>query len=403
MKSAGSSHSNAVMNSWSSIPNEYVVWLWIVGELRAPTRCARPSRAGAPRAAGRTTAAASRTGRRRGTARCAARRVPWRRARVLRGLRRREVRVRRLEPARERRPVQRRAELAEVLVALGDLPEEEVGLGPDAGRRVGAQRVQRSAQSSTTSAKASLPAARSSTGAAARPDRPGRTCTRRTGPHRSPRSAASGARPSRPEWYAWASAGDAARCADDEDAVLHSGERRRVHRRRGRLHSDWLFEVPRNGGSGAEGFGAFFAGVGAMAMGATTYEWVFSHERLDEHPEKWREWYGAIPTWVFTHRRYPARRGRGIPVRGGRRRARARRDGRRGGRPQRVARRRRRARRRLRRSRAPRRDPPRRPSRCSSARGRRCFPGALTSRRIRLESARADGRRVERVYSVGAP
>ena len=31
MKSAGSSHSNAVMNSWSSIPNEYVVWLWIVG------------------------------------------------------------------------------------------------------------------------------------------------------------------------------------------------------------------------------------------------------------------------------------------------------------------------------------------------------------------------------------
>ena len=30
MKSAGSSHSNTVMNSWSSIPNEYVVWLWIV-------------------------------------------------------------------------------------------------------------------------------------------------------------------------------------------------------------------------------------------------------------------------------------------------------------------------------------------------------------------------------------
>ena len=41
---------------------------------------------------------------------------------------------------------------------------------------------------------------------------------------------------------------------------------------------DWLFEVPRNGGSGAEGFGAFFAGVGAMAMGATTYEWVLGHE-----------------------------------------------------------------------------------------------------------------------------
>src|SRR5436305_5474538 len=37
MKSAGSSHSNAVMNSWSSIPNEYVVWLWIV-ENSCPTR-----------------------------------------------------------------------------------------------------------------------------------------------------------------------------------------------------------------------------------------------------------------------------------------------------------------------------------------------------------------------------
>jgi dihydrofolate reductase len=65
---------------------------------------------------------------------------------------------------------------------------------------------------------------------------------------------------------------------------------------------DWLFEVPRNGGSGGEGFGPFFAGVGAMAMGATTYEWVFAHERLDERPEKWAEWYGDTPTWVFTHR-----------------------------------------------------------------------------------------------------
>ena len=68
---------------------------------------------------------------------------------------------------------------------------------------------------------------------------------------------------------------------------------------------EWLFEVPRNGGSGAGGFAAFFAGVGAMAMGATTYEWVFAHERLDEHPGKWREWYGSTPTWVFTHRELP--------------------------------------------------------------------------------------------------
>src|SRR6188472_1094100 len=37
MKSDGSSHSKAVMNSWSSIPNEYVVWLWIDGN-SAPMR-----------------------------------------------------------------------------------------------------------------------------------------------------------------------------------------------------------------------------------------------------------------------------------------------------------------------------------------------------------------------------
>ena len=38
MKSAGSSHSNAVMNSWSSMPNEYVVWFLIAGELLAADR-----------------------------------------------------------------------------------------------------------------------------------------------------------------------------------------------------------------------------------------------------------------------------------------------------------------------------------------------------------------------------
>jgi dihydrofolate reductase len=68
---------------------------------------------------------------------------------------------------------------------------------------------------------------------------------------------------------------------------------------------DWLFEVPRDGGSGAEGFGSFFAGVGAMVMGATTYEWVYAHERLHERPDRWREWYGSTPAWVFTHRRLP--------------------------------------------------------------------------------------------------
>lgn len=68
---------------------------------------------------------------------------------------------------------------------------------------------------------------------------------------------------------------------------------------------DWLFEVPRNGGSGYDSFTEFFEEVGAMAMGATTYEWVVDHEKLLEHPEQWAKWYGTTPCWVFTHRELP--------------------------------------------------------------------------------------------------
>jgi dihydrofolate reductase len=68
---------------------------------------------------------------------------------------------------------------------------------------------------------------------------------------------------------------------------------------------DWLFEVPADGGSGYEAFRAFFTDVGAMAMGATTYEWVLDHEQLLEQPEKWATWYGETPCWVFTHRTLP--------------------------------------------------------------------------------------------------
>ena len=63
------------------------------------------------------------------------------RRRVLGRLRRREVGVGSLEPACERRPVQGGAQLAEVLVALGDLPEEEVAIGADARHRVSPQGV----------------------------------------------------------------------------------------------------------------------------------------------------------------------------------------------------------------------------------------------------------------------
>jgi dihydrofolate reductase len=70
---------------------------------------------------------------------------------------------------------------------------------------------------------------------------------------------------------------------------------------------DWLFEVPGGNEQPQEDrFAAFFRDVGAMASGSTTYEWVVDHERLLEHPEKWREFYGDTPCWVFTHRELPA-------------------------------------------------------------------------------------------------
>lgn len=165
---------------------------------------------------------------------------------------------------------------------------------------------------------------------------------------------------------------------------------------------EWLFEVPRNGGGGAEGFGAFFAGVGAMAMGATTYEWVFAHERLDERPGKWREWYGETPTWVFTHRRLPtvpdgdirfvqgdvapvhadmveAAQGRNVWIVGGGELVGAFAD--RGLLDEILL----------------------GVQPVFLGAGAPLLPRRLTSKRVRLESARQDGQQVELVYSVGAP
>jgi dihydrofolate reductase len=68
---------------------------------------------------------------------------------------------------------------------------------------------------------------------------------------------------------------------------------------------DWLFEVQREGAAGEREFDDFFSRVGAMAMGATTYEWVLGHERLLEAPDRWRAFYGETPCWVFTHRSLP--------------------------------------------------------------------------------------------------
>ena len=67
---------------------------------------------------------------------------------------------------------------------------------------------------------------------------------------------------------------------------------------------DWLFpfgeaEVPERRWTD------FFGRVGAMAMGATTYQWVLDHEDLLHNAGRWHEFYGDVPCWVFTHQDLP--------------------------------------------------------------------------------------------------
>ncbi len=68
---------------------------------------------------------------------------------------------------------------------------------------------------------------------------------------------------------------------------------------------DWLFQA-HDDQHGEGRWDDFIGAVGAMAMGATTYEWVLEHEKLLEDPAKWHEFYADIPCWVFTHRELPA-------------------------------------------------------------------------------------------------
>jgi dihydrofolate reductase len=66
---------------------------------------------------------------------------------------------------------------------------------------------------------------------------------------------------------------------------------------------EWLFTRQREP-HGPLNYGEFIAGVGAMAMGSTTYEWILDHEFADKDPEEWK-WQYDVPCWVFTHRQLP--------------------------------------------------------------------------------------------------
>jgi dihydrofolate reductase len=62
---------------------------------------------------------------------------------------------------------------------------------------------------------------------------------------------------------------------------------------------DWLLTQPIDE-EGPFNYGEFIATVGAIAMGATTYEWI-----LDHNATTGESWGYEQPTYVFTHRDLP--------------------------------------------------------------------------------------------------
>jgi len=73
---------------------------------------------------------------------------------------------------------------------------------------------------------------------------------------------------------------------------------------------EWLLSRKSDEG-GPPNYAEFIAATGAMAMGATTYEWILDHEIGDKDPAGWK-WPYDIPCWVFTHRDLPVVPGSGI-------------------------------------------------------------------------------------------
>jgi len=69
---------------------------------------------------------------------------------------------------------------------------------------------------------------------------------------------------------------------------------------------DWLF-VQDQDEQGPLNYDAFIQDIGAIVMGATTYEWVRDHLARTSEP-----WPYAMPAWVVTHRQLEAIEGADI-------------------------------------------------------------------------------------------
>jgi dihydrofolate reductase len=63
---------------------------------------------------------------------------------------------------------------------------------------------------------------------------------------------------------------------------------------------EWLFTRDQDR-AGLLNYAQFSAGVGALASGSTTYEWILDHQFAGKDPSEW-EWPYDVPCWVFTHR-----------------------------------------------------------------------------------------------------
>lgn len=61
---------------------------------------------------------------------------------------------------------------------------------------------------------------------------------------------------------------------------------------------DWLLGQPQDE-KGPHNYDEFIAGIGAVVMGATTYEWILAHHEVTGG------WVYEQPCWVFTHRDLP--------------------------------------------------------------------------------------------------
>jgi dihydrofolate reductase len=70
---------------------------------------------------------------------------------------------------------------------------------------------------------------------------------------------------------------------------------------------DWLFQF----GEAGDSYPNFISEVGAIAMGATTYEWILTHP-IDEGADRPPAWPYEQPAWVFTSRIMPAIEGADI-------------------------------------------------------------------------------------------